>query len=212
MSARLHPVLPIGQRRRAGAAAPGGRPPRVSVSVARVARPVPSSTLRCRQVRRRRHGPVSDGPQAAGDFPKGGAAPDVASAPGVARAQPRGAQSPRPAGSQPPWARAPSPLGPGPPIPSQPRSLAVPWGRAVCSSRQRGRRADPGGWKGRRGGRRGQGEPGGSAGQEAGRRRLCQRGPRPAAGHGDSWNKLLPDRVVPTCRDYMPCIPSYVRG
>lgn len=204
MSARLHPVLPIGQRRRAGAAARGGRPPRVSVSVARVARPVPSSTLRCRQVRRRRHGPVSDGPRAAGDFPKGGAAPDVASAPG--------SREPSLVAPRAPGLRGLSPLGPGPPIPSQPRSLAVPWGRAVCSSRQRGRRADPGGWKGRRGGRRGQGEPGGSAGQGAGRRRLCQRGPRPAAGHGDSWNKPLPDRVVPTCRDYMPCIPSYVRG
>lgn len=204
MSARLHPVLPIGQRRRAGAAAPGGRPPRVSVSVARVARPVPSSTLRCRQVRRRRHGPVSDGPRAAGDFPKGGAAPDVASAPGVARAQPRGAQSPRPAGSQPPWARASDPEPA-----AQPRGSVGP-GRVLLAAARA-----PGGsrWLERAArGRRGQGEPGGSAGQGAGRRRLCQRGPRPAAGHGDSWNKLLPDRVVPTCRDYMPCIPSYVRG
>lgn len=168
MPARLHPVLLIGQRQQAAAAASGGQPPRVSVSVARVAILVLSSSLRSCRVRRRRHGPVSDGPRAAGDFPKGGAAPDVASAPGVARARPRGAQNPRPAGSQPPWARAADPEPA-----AQPRGSLGP---GVCSSRQHGRRADPGGWKGRRGGRHGRGQPGRSAGQGAGRRQLCQQG------------------------------------
>lgn len=66
MSAQLRPFLLIGQLRKAAAAASEGEPPRDSSSVAR---DVPS--LRFCLVCCRRHGPVSDGPQAPGELSEG---------------------------------------------------------------------------------------------------------------------------------------------